>query len=159
VLKSGAAAVDTRRMDRTAEGEREDGAAGENGPDLDAGDGVGRDRRERERRVVDRRDADGYFPGPLPLDRERRVSSTFAAGARALVKWTAAVAVLLLVGGVAVWQGWTLLLASSADGSRMPTSSCVDRAVANAEEFAAVLGDERDVDRTALEASCAHARS
>lgn len=157
-LKDGALAVDARGVDRAADSEREDGAPGGDRPDLDSADGGGRDRRAGDRRAGDRRERDRRDVDARDgqaLDRERRLSSALAQGARALLRWTVAVAVLLLVGGVAVWQGWTLLVDGSPGESGRPATSCVDRAAADAEDFAAVLGDERDVDRAALERACA----
>ena len=104
------------------------------------------DRRRGERRAGDRRAAD-----PEPSAQRPPVASALARGARTAAKWTLAVALLLLVGAGAVWKGWTLLVQPGADGR---SGTCVDRAVAEAEQFAAVLGDGREVERAALERSC-----
>jgi hypothetical protein len=106
------------------------------------------DRRRGERRAGDRRAVD-----PEPRERRSSAASALARGARTAVKWTLAVTVLLVVGAGAVWKGWTLLVESGADRRSAP-AACVDRAVAEAEEFAAVLGDGRPVERAALERSC-----
>jgi hypothetical protein len=109
------------------------------------------DRRRGERREGDRRTAD-----PEPREQRSSVASVLVRGARTAAKWTLAVTVLLVVGAGAVWKGWTLLVETGADGRSAP-AACVDRAVAEAENFAAVLGDGRAVQRGALERSCAGA--
>lgn len=133
-------------MDLSAE-QQQDAAAP--GPDR-----RGRDRRTGDRRTgEDRREA---FPGEQAVSESvrSRAAAGLVRGLQALVKWTVAVVVLVAVGAVVVWKGWTLLAGAGADDRTMPSPGCVERAVADAERFASVLGDDREVDRAALKASC-----
>ena len=73
---------------------------------------------------------------------------------RAVLRWTAALTALLLAGSLTALAGWHALADDFASSTR-PGPVCVARAVAAAQDFAAVLGDTRPVDARAVERSCA----